>query len=169
MELNEKDFDDNFRCYYRPLCMFSLKIVNDIDQAEDIVQDAFVDLWQKRESLKDSSNIRAYLFAIVRNKSTDYIKKISSIEVSYDISLIAEEEMEQTIEDSFEQARILTAIDNLPERCKNALLLSKRDGLKYEEIAENMSVSVNTVRNHISKALRLIKKSTRKIYMFFIA
>lgn len=169
MELNEKDFDDNFRCYYRPLCMFSLKIVNDIDQAEDIVQDAFVDLWQKRESLKDSSNIRAYLFAIVRNKSTYYIKKISSIEVSYDISLIAEEEMEQTIEDSFEQARILTAIDNLPERCKNALLLSKRDGLKYEEIAENMSVSVNTVRNHISKALRLIKKSTRKIYMFFIA
>ncbi|MCS2372206.1 hypothetical protein NXV03_21055 [Phocaeicola vulgatus] len=81
MELNEKDFDDNFRCYYRPLCMFSLKIVNDIDQAEDIVQDAFVDLWQKRESLKDSSNIRAYLFAIVRNKSTDYIKKFQVLKL----------------------------------------------------------------------------------------
>ncbi|MCS2372207.1 sigma-70 family RNA polymerase sigma factor [Phocaeicola vulgatus] len=75
--------------------------------------------------------------------------------------------MEQTIEDSFEQARILTAIDNLPERCKNALLLSKRDGLKYEEIAENMSVSVNTVRNHISKALRLIKK-VRVRYICFL-
>lgn len=169
MVLSEKDFEESFRCYYRPLCMFSLRIVKDIDQAEDIVQDAFVDLWEKKDSLKDSSNIRAYLFSVVRNKSTDYLKKISSIEMSYDISLIEEEQMEQIIEDSFSQARILTAIDNLPERCKHALLLSKRDGLKYEEIAENMSVSVNTVRNHISKALKLIKESTRKLYMFILA
>ena len=63
---------------------------------------------------------------------------------------------------------MLTAIDSLPERCKEALLLSRRDGLKHEEIAKCMSVSVNTVKNHINKALKIIKESRYKMYFFVL-
>ena len=67
------------------------------------------------------------------------------------------------------EARLWTAIDSLPEKCREVFLLSKRDGLKYEEIAAELEISENTVRNQISKALKILKEGAHKIYMFFFA
>ena len=67
------------------------------------------------------------------------------------------------------EAKLWTAIDSLPEKCREVFILSKRDGLKYEEIAEELGLSVNTVRNQISKALKILKEGARKILMFFFA
>ena len=64
------------------------------------------------------------------------------------------------------EARLWTAIDSLPEKCREIFILSKRDGLKYEEIADELGLSVNTVRNQISKALKLIKDGAVKIFTF---
>jgi RNA polymerase sigma-70 factor (ECF subfamily) len=62
-----------------------------------------------------------------------------------------------------------TAIDSLPEKCREVFVMSKRDGLKYEEIAEELGLSVNTVRNQISKALKILKEGAQKIFSFFFA
>jgi RNA polymerase sigma-70 factor (ECF subfamily) len=67
------------------------------------------------------------------------------------------------------EANLWTAIDSLPEKCREVFLMSKRDGLKYEEIAEELGLSVNTVRNQISKALNTLKNGARKIYSFIIS
>ena len=73
---------------------------------------------------------------------------------------------EEAEERSFREAQMWTAIDALPERCREIFLLNKRDGMKYREIAAKFQISVNTVDNHISKALRLIREGAQKVYAF---
>ena len=65
--------------------------------------------------------------------------------------------------------RLWTAIDSLPERCREIFLMSKRDGLKYEDIADELGISENTVRNQISKALKILKEGSQKIISYFLA
>lgn len=170
MGIDKKVFNDNFRYYYRPLCIYALHYVKDIDNAEDIVQDCFTEVWERKDSLEDVDNIRAYLYTMVRNRCGHFLKEKSKQQVDngslYELEDETHEE-EEYEERSFLEARMLTAIESLPERCREALLLSRRDGLKHEEIAKSMSVSVNTVKNQISKALKIIRQSGNKVYVFF--
>lgn len=170
MEINKKIFNDNFRFYYRPLCMYALHYVKDIDSAEDIVQDCFTEIWERKEDLANVSNMKAYLYTMVRNKCGHYLKERLRQEMTNeDISHLEYEANDEEYEErSFMEAKMLTTIENLPERCREALLLSRRDGLKHEEIAKYMSVSVNTVKNHINKALKIIKKQGRNMCVFFL-
>ena len=107
---------------------------------------------------------------MVRNRCLDHIRKKTIPTESlkpYDTYSIIEDDDAQ--ERSQTEARIWTAIDNLPEKCREVFIMSKRDGLKYEEIAEELGLSVNTVRNQISKALKVLKEGIHKVYMFFFA
>ena len=162
------DIDEIFKCYYRPLCLYVLHYVHDTDIAEDISQDSFSALWEKLNiSETEIEDVRAYLYITARNRSLDYLKK----KEIYDQSL-SPSDLEATLTDeeveeySVREAQMWTAIDALPERCREIFLLNKRDGMKYKEIAAKYQISVNTVDNHISKALRLIRKGTQKVYMF---
>ena len=152
------DIDTTFKYYYRPLCLYAIHYVRNMELAEDIVQDSFSALWEK---------LKAYLYTMVRNRSLDYLKK----EQLFDMSL-SPADLEETLTDeeaenrSLMEARMWTAIDALPERCREVFLLNKRDGMKYKEIAELFGISVHTVDNHITKALRLIREGAKKIYTF---
>jgi RNA polymerase sigma-70 factor (ECF subfamily) len=104
----------------------------------------------------------------VRNRCLDQLRKngLQTEQLKpYDTYGIIDEDNLQ--ERSEIEARLWTAIDSLPEKCREVFLLSKRDGLKYEEIAAELGISENTVRNQISKALKMLKEGVRKIYMFF--
>lgn len=172
MGIDKKIFNENFRYYYRPLCMYALHYVKDIDSSEDIVQDCFTEVWERKVSLEDVDNMRAYLYTMVRNRCSHFLKEKSKQQVTNDEQLyeVEDETNEEEYEErSFLEAKMLTVIENLPERCREALLLSRRDGLKHEEIAKNMSVSVNTVKNHINKALKIIRQSGNKVYVFFFS
>ena len=137
------DIDETFKYHYRSLCLYVLHYVHDTDIAEDIVQDSFSAL------------------------CLDYLKK----EEIYDPNL-SPSDFEDTLSDeeaeerSVREAQMWTAIDALPERCREIFLLNKRDGMKYREIAAKFQISVNTVDNHISKALRLIREGAQKVYAF---
>jgi RNA polymerase sigma-70 factor (ECF subfamily) len=107
---------------------------------------------------------------MVRNRCLDHLRKKGIATESlkpYDTYGIIDDD--DTQERSQTEARMWTAIDSLPEKCREVFILSKRDGLKYEEIAEELNLSVNTVRNQISKALKVLKEGVHKIYMFFFA
>jgi RNA polymerase sigma-70 factor (ECF subfamily) len=106
----------------------------------------------------------------VRNRCLDSLRKkgIQTESLNpYDTYGIIDDDDAQ--ERSRIEANLWTAIDSLPEKCREVFLMSKRDGLKYEEIAEELGLSVNTVRNQISKALNTLKNGARKIYSFIIS
>ena len=163
-------FDDLFKYNYRPLCLYALHYIQDVDLAEDIVQDSYASLWEKLQEGDHVLNLKSYLYMMVRNRCLDHLRKKGLPTESlkpYDTYGIIDDDDAQ--ERSQTEARLWTAIDSLPEKCREVFIMSKRDGLKYEEIAEELGLSVNTVRNQISKALKVLKEGVHKLYTFFFA
>ena len=167
---NNINFDDLFRYNYRPLCMYALHYLQDVDLSEDIVQESYAALWEKLQEGVHVLNRKSYLYMMVRNRCLDHLRKKGIPTESlkpYDTYGIIDDDDAQ--ERSQTEAKLWTAIDSLPEKCREVFILSKRDGLKYEEIAEELNLSVNTVRNQISKALKVLKEGVHKLYTFFFA
>ena len=156
-----------FRYHYRPLCIFALHYLKDIDASEDVVQEAFALLWEKLSAGEKVVNQKGYLYSIVKNRSLDILRKggLTGEAISLDGSV--DDIEEPTVEDAEVEARLWTAIDTLPEKCREIFLMSKRDGLKQEEIAQELGVSLQTVKNQVSKALKILKDGAVKIYTFF--
>lgn len=184
----DMDFDTLFRYWYRPLCLFAMHYIDDIDQAEDIVQECYMVLWEQdagsrshtrsRKASEEICHVRdpkSYLYSMVRNRCLDLLRKesrrgehVTIGTASAPESALGFHEEETWQDDSVREARMWTAIDSLPEKCREVFLLSKRDGMKYSDIAAHLNISENTVRNQISKALKVIKEDVRKIvaYLF---
>lgn len=160
--------EQSFRYYYRPLTLFALHYVKDMHIAEDIVQECFACLWEKQITETPPSNIKSYLYSMVRNKCVDQLRQSDHLPIVLEPSdleeYISEEECERR---SAIEARLWTAIDTLPLRCREIFLLNKRDGLKYQEIATKLNISINTVENQVRKALKQLRNSAEKIYYFF--
>lgn len=164
----KRDIDESFRCYYKPLCLYAMHYLHDMYLVEDVVQDCFVELWERMNNEKTVSSVKAYLYMMVRNRCLDTLKKDNQIDCNIlpsDLAgIIQDEEAEER---SLIEARLWTAIDSLPEKCREVFLLSKRDGLKYKEIAEKLNISIKTAENHVAKAMKVLKEGTIKIYNFF--
>lgn len=157
-----------FRYHYRPLCIFALHYLKDIDASEDVVQEAFGLLWEKLSAGEKVVNQKGYLYSTVKNRSLDILRKrgLTGEAISLDGSV--DDIEEPTVEDAEVEARLWTAIDTLPEKCREIFLMSKRDGLKQEEIASELGISLQTVKNQVSKALKILKDGAVKIYTFFV-
>lgn len=163
-----KEFEYQFRCLYRPLGMYALRYTENLDDAEDIVQQAFADVWEKLSSGAVIQNLKAYLYQAVRNRSLSLIaarpeKQESEIPDREDLT------EEERISQAERDARLWTAIDCLPTERKKVFLLAKRDGLTYQEIAEELHISVITVEHQISKALKTLRETAVTIYHFFFS
>ena len=153
-----------FRYHYRPLCIFALHYLKDIDASEDVVQEAFGVLWEKLSAGEKVVNQKGYLYSVVKNRSLDILRKRGGGgSISLDGSV--DDIEEPTVEDAEVEARLWTAIDTLPEKCREIFLMSKRDGLRQEEIASELGISLQTVKNQVSKALKILKDGAVKIYM----
>ena len=167
---NNINFDDLFRYNYRPLCLYALHYLQDVDQSEDIVQESYAALWEKLQEGAHILNRKSYLYMMVRNRCLDHLRKkgipTESLKPCDTYGIIDDDDAQER---SQTEARLWTAIDSLPEKCREVFIMSKRDGLKYEEIAEELNLSVNTVRNQISKALKVLKEGVHKLYTFFFA
>ncbi|MDL2265949.1 RNA polymerase sigma-70 factor [Parabacteroides sp. OttesenSCG-928-G21] len=161
------DFETHFKRHYRPLCLYAMRYVEQLDDAEDIVQQAFADVWAKNKDNQTIINLKAYLYQTVRNRSLSFIAEsphLRCAESLEDIEDISEDEKMLRAE---RDARLWTAIDKLPSERRKIFLLSKRDGLKYQEIAEELNISVKTVENQMSKALKTLRETAIRIYLFF--
>lgn len=155
------DTDQLFRFYYRPLCLYALHYIQDIDTVEDIVQDCYVRLMEKLPV----ANEKAYLYAAVRNACIDYFRKNNPERTNINpIDLEGEISDEEAAERSLHEAELWTAIDSLPERCREIFLMSKRDGKKYHEIAEELHISEKTVEKQINKALKTLRNKKEEFF-----
>lgn len=150
-------FEQLFRKHFKTLCYFALRYVKDADTAHEIVQESFLSLWEKRESIDPERSVTSYLSTSVRNKCLNHLrdtKKFSDELLSVE-NLPQDAFYEQHI--SLNAAEIATRIrlatSELPEKCREVFELSRNEHLKYEEIAQRLNISVKTVETQISKAL----------------
>ncbi len=164
------EIDELFRLYYRPLCLYALHFVRDHDCVEDIVQEAFSRLWARVQDAQAPDSPKAYLYASVRNGCIDELRRRGAGPMIADAVEEAESVPDEEIQEkSFSEAALWTAIDHLPGRRREMLLMEKRDGLTCKEIASKMGVSEGTVRNQISRALKTLREGARKIILHFFA
>ena len=138
---------------YLPLGMYALRIVEDAQSAEDIVEDCFMKAWQMIEEGKDFDDFKAYMYRSVRNGCISFIRNRKE---TVGVECIPEVD-EETVDTSERDARLWKAIDALPDKCREVFLLSKRDGLSQEEIAERMGISIKTVKNQMTKAFSRLR------------
>jgi RNA polymerase sigma-70 factor (ECF subfamily) len=156
----ESAYRELFREYYRPLTVFALRYVNDLDQARDLVQDLFVHLYENRAAIQINTSLRAYLFQSVRNRCLNYLDQQKSRREHQDkirISALKEDNLEAEIERNELEHRIFQIVDKLPDQCKKIFLLNRVKGLRNEEIAQQLGISKRTVETQISKALKVLK------------
>lgn len=173
----DKTIEQLFRIWYRPLCLYALHYLEDLDEAEDLVQDVFCTLWQKSGGDAEPTGGKAYLYTCVRNRCMDLLRSPSrknrprSLEgLGVDESLALTEYDDSDLRDaSLDEARIWVEISRLPRRCRRILLMGKVQGKKYSEIARELGISENTVRNQMAKALRTVREGVKKAVLFLFS
>ncbi len=157
---NRRAFDELFRYLYPRLVYFAMRYIKDKPAASDIVQDAFVILWQKREEIDPGQSLKAFMFKIVKNRSINWLQKPDNNSEPFDHHAFNIEANETDHDKSAEELSNLFRIwiEELPARQQEAFELSRFEGLDHEEIASVMDVSPKTVNNHIVAALQSLRK-----------
>jgi len=157
---DENAYYEIFHDYFPVLVAFAFKYLNDIDLSKEIAQNVFVKIYEKRQILRISSNLKSYLFRMVYNDCMNLIKREKTIRLHHQ-EYIQKQEIYENIDDVSEQTereyRIYQAINKLPPQCKLIIQRSRFEGKKNQSIAEELGISVRTVETQISKALRLLK------------
>lgn len=151
-----REFELVFKRLYVPLGMFAIRFVDNADDAEDIVQDAFVKTWQQLQSGIEIANIKAYLYIAVRNACVVFLNHRSQ---SAGLDELSDQVSAEAIDTSERDARIWETIDRLPDRCREIFLMSKRDGMTNEEISQELNLSIQTVKNQITKAFKNLREA----------
>lgn len=158
-------FEACFKQLYLPLAMAALKMVDDLDEARDIVQEAFIKAWQQIDGGHDVRDMKPFMYRLVRNTAIDHLRRATArgqnVELSIDelTNLTDDSHLHETIDTAERDARVWQAIDRLPSQCREVFLLSKRDGLSIDDIATELDISPKTVKNHLTKALSRLRDS----------
>jgi RNA polymerase sigma-70 factor (ECF subfamily) len=156
---DNKAFDALFRKYYKPLCYVALKKTGNINDAEDIVQDLFTEISNKRGRIEIYTSIDKYLFGALFYKCQSFNKK-QNLSLSTSLDDIIFEPMDISgipsgkIEEMELEAEIYKAIAHLPDKCREVFELSRFRNKKNKEVADILNISIKTVETHISNALK---------------
>jgi RNA polymerase sigma-70 factor (ECF subfamily) len=150
-------FETLFKEYFEELTRFALKYLGDLDESKNIVHDVFINLWEKSKELDPDINYKSYLYTAVRNRSLNAIRDNKKL---VDISIVSEAEGSEyhdvLIAKELER-EIEFALNTLPKKCREVFHKSRQEGLKYSEIALEMSISIKTVEAQMSKALKILR------------
>ncbi len=167
---NEKAFEKLFHNYYGHLCLFASRILQDDISAEEIVQDFFVKLWEKRHQLSIETSVKNYLFRSVKNLCLNFIQH-NKIKLRYAQSVLSDASNNQLLENSFTEInlaeKIEESIQSLPEKRQIIFRLSREDGLKYREIAEKLNISIKTVEAQMGLAIKTLREKLKNYNTFF--
>ena len=168
------NFSEMYLTYYPKLVRFAKEFVMLEEDAENITQDVFADLWERRDSMSEIENVNAYLFRLVKNRSLDYLKRkiseqkyVESTQTSFEIELSLKlQSLDRFdacyfLEGNDTEILIRAAINSLPKRCRDIFLMSRLEGLKYKEISERLGISTKTVECQMGIALKKIRMKLR--------
>ncbi len=156
-----KSFESMFRQYYQSMFRYAFSILKKSDEAEDLVQQVFVNFWEKRELTIISGSLKNYLFRSVHNQCLNQIKHEKVKQGHQNYALYFETHYHFMVEENFQaselEGKIEEAMDLLPTECRRIFRMSRVEELKYAEIATQLQLSIKTVENQIGKALKILR------------
>lgn len=165
-------FDIIYKKYCKRVYKFGYSILKSSEDAENLTQDVFLNLWENRHKVEKDSSIKSYIFTITYNSSISIIRKKTkeSEFVKYLKSLPEINEEPSNVELEFNELTIKLGeiIETLPQRQKEVYVLHRVEGLKYKVISERLHISVNTIENHMSRALKTIREKLGKYTLIAI-
>jgi RNA polymerase sigma-70 factor, ECF subfamily len=159
--LDTASFELLFKSEFKGLCHFAVQYVKDLDSAKEIVQEVFLGIWQKKETIDLSKSVKSYLTTSVRNRCLNHLrnqKKFNSeiIEIEDTTAGNHYQQADKLVEEEVRR-KIESAIKELPEKCREIFILSRYERLKYQQIADHLDISVKTVETQMSKALQQMR------------
>lgn len=158
-----KAFENVFRLYHSPLCLYAASITGQMEVAEEIVQDLFYLFWKERENLTVLQSLKSYLYGAIRNRSLQYLEHLE-VRNRHREAILSRpfEPNTDSPEEQLEYKELQTLIDGtllrLPERRLRIFRMHRFEGMKYAEIANALSLSVKTVEAEMTKALQMLRK-----------
>ncbi|MEZ4903317.1 MAG: RNA polymerase sigma-70 factor [Spirosomataceae bacterium] len=135
--------------------------MRDTEEAEEIVQNVFVTIWEKRETIEITQSLQSYLYRAVHNHCLNRIKhqKVRDEHQQYvqDYQEVSYESVSETVYKNELEQQLSKSIEKLPEQCRIIFKMSRFEELRYQEIADKMGLSVKTIENQIGKALKILR------------
>lgn len=162
---NEAAFDALFRAFYPRLCRYVGRFIRSPELAEELVQEIFAAIWERRRDWNPQGSLDQYLFRAAKNRALKHLRheevrtRLGGEAVSLRVETPATPEDLFNLEEMTAAAR--DAVDALPERRRHIYLLSREGGLTYGEIAEVLDISVNTVQTQMGRALKSVRAALR--------
>ncbi|WP_339711484.1 RNA polymerase sigma-70 factor [uncultured Kriegella sp.] len=157
---NSKAYDFLMDSYYKMLCAYAYTLTKDHANAEDIVQNVFVEVWVNRKKINPNLSIKNYMYKSVYNEFIDQYRKnkpVIYLEKKYMEAIDVAVENER--EDIDELIRLVNKeIEKLPSKCKKIFVLNKKEGLTHTEISEHLDISLKTVEGHMTRAFKILGK-----------
>lgn len=166
-------FEKIFREHFRPLAYYAARITGDVDSAREVVQSVFTSLWENRHSFDSDRPVRPYLYTAVHNRSLNTLRdsaKFTGSEADIESARgFTSEPGEAEIEASETESMINDAINRLPEKCRRVFMMSRFEDKRYSEIATELNISVKTVENQVSRALRILREELKDLLLLILA
>jgi RNA polymerase sigma-70 factor (ECF subfamily) len=158
---NELAFEKVFKQYFKSLQNYAYTILKDLDVAEEMVQNVFLKIWEKREKLPTDAVVSSYLYKSVYHESLNYLRH-EKVKISHQQqTLYSMKEETDNASDRIKlkqlEEHLQKALNDLPQQCRTIFQMSRFDELRYREIADELGISIKTVENHMGKALRLLR------------
>jgi len=164
-EGNENAFRQLFKIYYNQLCGFIMRITESELLTQEIAQDVFMKIWINRSSLANLDCFKAYLFVVARNHAFNCLKQIAREKIRKKewVNTVLHHAVNNAWEtDSIDTGQLIDeAVELLPPQQKKVYTLSRREGIRQEQIARELNISLETVKKHMVLALRFLKNHLR--------
>lgn len=179
-EKNHIDFEEVYVAWFSKLKRFAKEYVMSDADAENVVHDVFLDMWEKKDLLSCRINLVAYLFTSVKNRCIDCLRHrileqnaVTQIQEEYLITLRMKFDSlvvfdQQVLAEGDLDTLLTRAIDSLPEKCREIFIKSKIEGHKQKEVAEELGVSINTVEKQINIAYRKLREELKNYVPLFL-
>ncbi len=155
-------YEEVYKTYFKALYVYAYTMLKDELQAEEIVQNLFLKLWDRKDRVQIETSLKAYLYKAVYHDSLNYLKHVK-VKATYEhhaTQVMKNERSEaasQRVMYNNLEDRLRAALNELPEQCRTVFQLSRYEELKYREIANRLQISEKTVENHMGKALKLLR------------
>ena len=163
--LSEREFEQLFKTYYKPCVSISKAYTKNISIAEEVVQDVFVNLWQKKEQQTAILNMEAYIKKAVVYRSLSAIKKEHKYahQEDYDILTTIQDikgnDPESRMIHKEEHQEVQRLVHNLPNKTREIFMLSRMENMTYREIEQQTGIHIKSIEYHMSKALQILRKA----------
>lgn len=161
-----RDFKTRVLPVSKKLLRFATHFLKDEDEARDVVQDIFLKLWQKRDSLNEIENIEAFAMRMTRNRCLDIVRANRVVPIDAETDRKMKEEtvdVHEQVELNESAMQIRKLINELPDLQRTVMLLRDIEQLEYEEIAERTDLKVNAIRVNLSRARKKVRDEFLKI------